>query len=93
MKDASWFNRSIKDKLATLRGTGPVPAELSKREREVLELICQELDDKGIAAQLDLTNNIVRSHVSRLYAKLGVNRQSAAVIGARERGIGNRVSS
>ena len=96
MKDASWFSRSIMDKLATLRGSGdaagPV-AELSKREREVLELICQGSDDKAIAAQLGLTGNTVRNHVSRLYAKIGVNRRSAAVIWARERGIGGKAAS
>ena len=46
MKDASWFSRSIMDKLATLRGPGPVAkpaAELSKREREVLELVCDPI--------------------------------------------------
>ena len=36
--------------------------------------------------------NTVRNHVSRLYAKIGVNRRSAAVIWARERGIGGRAS-
>ncbi len=96
MKDASWFSRSIMDKLATLRGTGlaakPVASELSKREREVLELVCQGLDDKAIAARLGLTGNTVRNHVSRLYAKIGVNRRSAAVIWARERGIGGRAT-
>lgn len=93
MKDASWFSRSIMDKLATLRGgdaerSGPL--DLSKREREVLELICQGADDKAIAERLGLTGNTVRNHVSRLYAKIGVNRRSAAVIWARERGIGIR---
>ena len=96
MKDASWFSRSIMDKLATLRGSGPaeVPAagELSRREREVLELLCEGLDDKAIAARLELSGNTVRNHVSRLYAKIGVNRRSAAVIWARERGIGGRAA-
>lgn len=96
MKDASWFSRSIMDKLATLRsGGGPstLPAaELTGREREVLELICQGLDDKAIAARLKLTANTVRNHVSRLYTKIGVNRRSAAVIWARERGIGGSPS-
>ena len=97
MKDASWFSRSIMDKLATLRGTdGAEPQatpELSRREREVLELVCQGLDDKAIAGRLELTSNTVRNHVSRLYAKIGVNRRSAAVIWARERGIGSRSAS
>lgn len=96
MKDASWFSRSIMDKLATLRGSGtvasPAAPELSRREREVLELICEGLDDKKIAEKLDLTANTVRNHVSRLYAKIGVNRRSAAVIWARERGIGGRAA-
>ena len=93
MKDASWFSRSIMDKLATLRGgvaAAPAVAELSRREREVLELLCEGLDDKAIADRLGLSGNTVRNHVSRLYAKIGVNRRSAAVIWARERGIGGR---
>lgn len=95
MKDASWFSRSIMDKLATLRSPDPVSAptasELSRREREVLELICKGLDDKAIAEQLGLTGNTIRNHVSRLYSRIGVNRRSAAVIWARERGIGGRI--
>ncbi|MGI4731375.1 MAG: PAS domain S-box protein [Janthinobacterium lividum] len=90
MKDANWFSRSIMDKLATLRTGGPAaPAapELSPREREVLELLCGGLDDRAIAERLSLSGNTVRNHVSRLYAKIGVNRRSAAVIWARERGI------
>jgi PAS domain S-box-containing protein len=94
MKDASWFSRSIMDKLAALRGGGATPAtsDLSGREREVLEMLCEGLDDKGIAERLGLSGNTVRNHVSRLYAKIGVNRRSAAVIWARERGIGGRAA-
>jgi PAS domain S-box-containing protein len=93
MKDASWFSRSIMDKLATLRtpaASAPPPpqTDLSRREREVLELIALGLDDRAIAERLGLSGNTVRNHVSRLYAKIGVNRRSAAVIWARERGIG-----
>ncbi|HEU0045272.1 PAS domain S-box protein [Sphingomonas sp.] len=93
MKDASWFSRSIMDKLATLRtptANAPPPpqSDLSRREREVLELIALGLDDRAIAERLGLSGNTVRNHVSRLYAKIGVNRRSAAVIWARERGIG-----
>jgi DNA-binding NarL/FixJ family response regulator len=94
MKDASWFSRSIMDKLANLRAGGAGAAqsvtELSKREREVLELLCEGLDDKAVAARLGLSGNTVRNHVSHLYAKIGVNRRAAAVIWARERGISGR---
>jgi PAS domain S-box-containing protein len=94
MKDANWLSRSIMDKLATLRnprgpGTTNLPAAaISPREREVLELICQDMDDNAIAERLGLSRNTVRNHVARLYAKIGVNRRSAAVVWARERGVG-----
>ncbi|MBB5728666.1 PAS domain S-box protein [Sphingomonas prati] len=93
MKDANWLSRSIMDKLATLRnprGTAAAapPTDLSKREREVLDLICQDLDDAAIADKLGLSRNTVRNHVARLYAKIGVNRRSAAIVWAHERGVG-----
>jgi PAS domain S-box-containing protein len=90
MKDASWLSRSIMDKLATIRRPGPAkPAiDLSPREREILELICDDLDDTHIAERLSLSRNTVRNHVARLYAKIGVNRRSGAVIWGRERGLG-----
>jgi len=94
MKDANWLSRSIMDKLATLRnprGENPAnlsTAEISPREREVLELICQGLEDSAIAEKLGLSRNTVRNHVARLYGKIGVNRRSAAVVWARERGVG-----
>lgn len=91
MKDASWFSRSVMDKLATLRnparGNAPVVTDLTPREREVLGLICEGLDDKAIAERLSLSGNTVRNHVASIYAKIGVNRRAAAVVWARERGL------
>ncbi|WP_375404723.1 helix-turn-helix transcriptional regulator [uncultured Sphingomonas sp.] len=90
MKDASWFSRTVMDKLAELRDPRAAPGdprpELSSREQEVLGCIGEGLDDKTIADRLGLSPNTVRNHVTRLYAKIGVNRRSAAVIWARERG-------
>lgn len=91
MKDASWFSRTVMDKLAELRDprgarTGKPQVDLSPRERDVLALIGEGADDKTIAERLGLSHNTVRNHVARLYAKIGVNRRSAAVIWARERG-------
>lgn len=93
MKDTNWFSRSVMEKLANLRnprsGKAPPPqvAELTQREREVLELICEGLEDKAIADRLSVSNNTVRNHVARIYSKIGVNKRSAAVIWARERGL------
>lgn len=92
MKDANWLSRSILDKLATLRRpqTQAPAADLSPREREILDLICDDLDDGLIAERLTLSRNTVRNHVARLYAKIGVNRRSGAVVWGRERGMGSR---
>jgi PAS domain S-box-containing protein len=92
MKDASWFSRSVMDKLATLRNPRGSEqqrptADLTPREREVLGLICQGLDDRGIAGKLALSGKTVRNHVASIYAKIGVNRRAAAVVWARERGL------
>lgn len=95
MKDTSWFSRTVMEKLANLRRAdrGSPPAqvgELTPREREVLELICDGLDDRAITEKLSVSQNTVRNHVTRIYAKIGVNRRSAAVVWARERGLAGR---
>ncbi len=92
MADTSWFSRSIVDRLATLRqvSDGKVPSaqilDLSEREREILALICRGQSDAEMSETLHLSRNTIRNHVASLYAKIGVNRRSAAVIWARERG-------
>lgn len=92
MNDASWFSRSVVEKLANLRNPGRSDntagvGELTAREREVLALICEGLDDRAIAAKLSLSANTIRNHLARTYAKIGVNRRTAAVAWARERGL------
>lgn len=92
MQDARWLSRSIIDKLATLRRPAPPTghAELSAREREILELVCQDLDDAAIADRLSISRNTLRNHIARIYAKTGVSRRTGAVIWGRERGMGAR---
>ena len=48
--------------------------DLTKREREVLTLLCQRLTDLEIAEQLFISPRTVMTHVSRIIAKLGVAR-------------------
>ncbi|WP_242137940.1 PAS domain S-box protein [Sphingomonas sp. TREG-RG-20F-R18-01] len=95
MSDASWFSRNVVEKLANLRADRagkPLKetAQLTRREREVLGHLGQGQDDEGIADALGLTRTTVRNHVSRIYGKIGVNKRGAAIIWARERGIGGK---
>jgi hypothetical protein len=47
--------------------------KLSKRELEVLYLLCMGVDYRGIADRLSIAYNTVRVHMGRIYVKLGLN--------------------
>ena len=64
--------------------TGPT---LSAREREVLALIADGGSIPMIAKQLFLAPSTVKTHVQRLYEKLGVGDRAAAVAEAMRRGM------
>lgn len=95
MADASWFSQEVIERLATLRRPPPAdrPAAqfdgFTAREREVLVLIGRGATDEEIGSALGLARNTVRNHVAAIYRKLGVNRRSAVVVWARERGLGD----
>jgi two-component system, NarL family, nitrate/nitrite response regulator NarL len=63
----------------------PVGPSLSAREREVLRLIAEGLTIPTIASQLYLAPSTVKTHVQRLYEKLGVGDRAAAVAEAMRR--------
>lgn len=48
---------------------------LSTREREVLELVAQGLDNKAIAGRLGVSVDAVRWHLKHIYLKLHVRRE------------------
>lgn len=52
---------------------------LSKREMEVLELIAQGCSNQEIASQLFVSLPTIKSHSSKLFEKLDVNRRTQAV--------------
>ena len=60
---------------------------LSARELEVLGLLCQGRADKEIAQTLYLSVRTVNSHVSHVYAKLGVGTRTEAMHVAFQRGL------
>lgn len=65
----------------------PDIAVLTAREREVLALLCDHLQDREIAEHLFLSPRTVESHVSRILAKLGVRSRREAVALAARRGL------
>jgi pimeloyl-ACP methyl ester carboxylesterase/DNA-binding CsgD family transcriptional regulator len=59
---------------------------LSRREREVLALLNEGLDNTQIGERLSISEKTVRNHISSVYDKLGVWTRAQAVVFARERG-------
>lgn len=53
---------------------------LTKREREVFELLVQDKTTKEIAKELFISEKTVRNHISNTMQKLGVKGRSQAVI-------------
>ncbi|MEU4875595.1 MULTISPECIES: response regulator transcription factor [Streptomyces] len=70
----------------------PAAEPLSAREREVLALVARGTSNREIARELFISEATVKTHLTHLYAKLGVNDRAAAVAAAYERGILGRSS-
>jgi two-component system, NarL family, response regulator LiaR len=65
-------------------GLRPVRSELTSREWEVLDLLCQHQSTDEITDALVLSSETVRSHVKNILRKLGVRSRQQAVEVAKE---------
>jgi predicted ATPase/DNA-binding CsgD family transcriptional regulator len=64
----------------------PIGFDLTRRERQILGLLCQRLTNPEIAQQLFLSPRTVGFHVANVLAKLGAtNRREAAALAVRQR--------
>src|SRR3954470_4945304 len=65
-------------------GMRPVRSELSSREWEVLDLLCERKTTDAMASELFLSPETVRSHIKAIYRKLEVNSRDGAIDRAAE---------
>ncbi|MBB6634602.1 response regulator [Cohnella thailandensis] len=75
-----------KQKLAT-PAKARESAQLSEKERLVLQAIAQGFRNKDIAADLGISERTVKAYLTGLYNKLGVDSRTQAVAVATERGL------
>ena len=60
----------------------PSPAQLTERERDVLELLASGLTNREIAQRLFISPGTVRKHLEHVYEKLGIRSRAGAVAAA-----------
>ena len=62
-----------------IRDRQALPAGLTERERDVVRLLAEGLNNAQIAAQLFVSIRTVHAHLRSVYSKLGVSTRTAAV--------------
>lgn len=68
----------IVEVLVTARRSGSATELLTPREREVLGLIAEGLNNSAIAAQLVVSDKAVAKHINSIFSKLGLGEEETA---------------
>jgi DNA-binding NarL/FixJ family response regulator len=88
-KGGSWLDRQLVSELIevtrplldAVRPTGRVREELTRRERQVLDLVIAGYQNKDIARVCSLSEHTVKHHLTRMFDKLGAtNRTQLAMM-------------
>ena len=90
----SWLDPAVTERVLTrFRESADIPAEgaheslLTSREQEVLHAMGCGLTNSEIAATLFISELTVKSHIGRIFVKLGLRDRAAAVVYAFDHGI------
>lgn len=78
---------ALAQRLALEPGSPPYPAGLTQREVEILRLLPRGLSTPEIAETLFISPRTVQTHLTNLYAKLGVGGRAEAIVFAVSRGL------
>jgi len=65
----------------------PADEDLTPRERHILSLLAEGLDNTAIAERLTLAKRTVQNHISNIYGKLGVTSRTEAMLYAIRHGL------
>jgi len=68
-----WLDRRLIKNLLTNMRNFDKKIDLTKKEREIVSLICHGCRNKEIAQQLDISEQTVKSHCNRIFKKVGVS--------------------
>jgi pimeloyl-ACP methyl ester carboxylesterase/DNA-binding CsgD family transcriptional regulator len=74
---------------ADATGTRTSFPQLTRRERELLDLIGSGRSNEQIARLLSISPKTVRNHITSVFGKLGVTRRAEAIVMARDAGLGH----
>jgi DNA-binding NarL/FixJ family response regulator len=88
------FGPGVATRVLGMFGRPPAGAdrfpELTPRERDVLDLVARGWRNAAIGEQLKMAPKTVANHLYSIFAKLQVTDRSAAIVRAREQGLGRR---
>jgi DNA-binding NarL/FixJ family response regulator len=87
-----WVPRKVLSRLVQSFLFGEPERRLTRREVEVLKLICLGSTNQQIADELFISRETVRWHVRSLYSKIGVNDRGSAILYALDLGFNKAVS-